>query len=45
VPDFLLLHATFIARDPFAVHGAARLDVVAFDATKTAAGLEALKTP
>jgi uncharacterized protein YciI len=34
----------FLARDPFAIHGAARFDVVEFSATKTAPGLEALKT-
>ena len=34
----------FLVRDPFAVHGAARFDIVEFNATKTAAGLEALKT-
>ena len=33
----------FLARDPFAIHGAARFDVVEFAATKTAPGLEALK--
>lgn len=33
----------FLARDPFAVHGAARFDVVEFSATRTAAALEALK--
>jgi len=33
----------YLARDPFAIHGAARLDVVEFAATKTAPGLEALK--
>ena len=33
----------YLARDPFAVHGAARFDVVEFSATKTASGLEALK--
>ncbi len=32
----------FLERDPFAVHGAARFDVVEFNATKTAPGLEAL---
>jgi uncharacterized protein YciI len=34
----------FLARDPFAIHGAARFDVVEFSATKTAPGLEAVKT-
>ena len=34
----------FLARDPFAIHGAARFDVVEFSATKTSPGLEALKT-
>ncbi len=34
----------FLALDPFAVHGAARFDVVEFDATRTAPGLDALKT-
>ena len=34
----------FLARDPFAVHGAARFDVVEFTATKTAPGAEVLKT-
>jgi uncharacterized protein YciI len=33
----------FLARDPFAIHGAARFDVVEFSATKTAPGLDALK--
>ena len=36
--------ADFLARDPFAIHGAARFDVVEFSATKTAPGLEGLKT-
>ena len=35
--------SAYLARDPFAVHGAARFDVVEFSATKTASGLEALK--
>ena len=34
---------TFLDRDPFAVHGAARFDVVEFSVTRTATGLEALK--
>ena len=34
----------FLARDPFAIHGAARFDVVEFSATKTVPGLEGLKT-
>lgn len=34
----------FLARDPFAIHGAARFDVVEFTATKTAPGAEVLKT-
>jgi uncharacterized protein YciI len=33
-----------LARDPFAVHGAARFDVVEFALTKTAAGAEILAT-
>ena len=33
----------FLARDPFAIHGAARFDVVEVSATKTAPGLDALK--
>jgi uncharacterized protein YciI len=33
----------YLARDPFAIHGAARLDVVEFAATRTAPGLEALQ--
>ena len=33
----------FLALDPFAVHGAARFDIVEFSATKTAPGLETLK--
>jgi len=33
----------YLARDPFVIHGAARLDVVEFAATKTAPGLDALK--
>lgn len=32
-----------LARDPFAIHGAARFDIVEFTPTKTSAGLEALK--
>jgi uncharacterized protein YciI len=36
--------AGYLARDPFAVHGAARFDVVEFSATKTAPGLEALRS-
>jgi uncharacterized protein YciI len=36
--------AAFLARDPFAVHGAARFEVVEFVATKTAPGCEILKT-
>jgi len=32
----------YLACDPFAIHGAARLEVVEFSATKTAPGLEAL---
>ena len=35
--------ADYLARDPFAIHGAARFDVVEFSATKTAPGLEPLK--
>ena len=34
----------FLARDPFAIHGAARFDIVEFSATKTAPGAEILKT-
>ena len=34
----------FLARDPFAIHGAARFDVVEFSATKTAPGVEVLKS-
>ena len=34
----------FLAADPFAVHGAARFDVVEFAATKTAPGAEILKS-
>jgi len=33
----------FLAQDPFAIHGAARFDVVEFMATKTAPGAEVLK--
>jgi uncharacterized protein YciI len=33
-----------LARDPFAVHGAARCDVVEFAASMTAPGAEVLKT-
>jgi uncharacterized protein YciI len=33
-----------LARDPFAVHGAARFDVVEFAPTKTAPGAEILAT-
>jgi uncharacterized protein YciI len=33
-----------LARDPFAVHGAARFDVVEFAPTKTAPGAEILTT-
>ena len=33
-----------LAADPFAIHGAARFDVVEFTATKTAPGAEVLKT-
>ena len=36
--------SAFLERDPFAMHGVARFDVVEFNATKTAAGLEALKS-
>jgi uncharacterized protein YciI len=35
--------ADYLGCDPFAIHGAARFDVVEFAATKTAPGLEALK--
>ena len=34
----------FLARDPFAIHGAARFDVVEFSATKTAPGVDILKS-
>ena len=34
----------FLARDPFAIHGAARFDVVEFAATKTAPGVDILKS-
>ncbi len=33
-----------LARDPFAIHGAARFDVVEFMPTRTAPGAEVLKT-
>ena len=33
-----------LARDPFAIHGAARCDVVEFAASMTAPGAEVLKT-
>ena len=33
----------YLAHDPFAIHGAARFDVVEFAATKTSPGLDALK--
>ena len=33
-----------LARDPFAIHGAARYDVVEFTASMTAPGAEVLKT-
>ena len=33
-----------LAADPFAIHGAARFDVVEFTPTKTAPGAEVLKT-
>jgi uncharacterized protein YciI len=33
----------YLARDPFAIDGVARYDVVEFTATKTAPGLDALK--
>jgi uncharacterized protein YciI len=36
--------AAFLALDPFAIHGAARFEVSEFMATKTAPGLEILKT-
>ncbi len=41
--DERLLRDT-LAADPFAIHGAARFDVVEFSATKTAMGAELLKT-
>ena len=36
--------AAYLALDPFAIHGAARFEVVEFMATKTAPGAEMLKT-